>query len=206
MRKVIIGIAIAIIFWFVMFSPSTAQKVNFWVVMFSAGIVLSAYSLVNDKEKILFEFSFTFKTILLGIFSAVFLYFAFFIANLFFSFFFETTKEQISSVYLTKVGTSAIAISLLLLFVIGPAEEIFWRGFVQKNILQKTNKPVFSILITTIIYTLVHIWSFNPMLLLAALVCGLFWGYLYYKFQSLSIVIISHSLWDFLIFVLLPLK
>lgn len=206
MKKVYIGIGIAIIFWFIMFSPWTAQKINFWAVMFIAGMVLTAYSLTFDKTTLLKQLTFTKKSFLLGVISAVVLYLLFYLGNIIFSFFIELTKDQISKVYLTKEKTSPIIISFLLLFVIGPAEEIFWRGFIQENILQKTKNPLSAIVLTTIIYTLVHIWAFNPMLLLAALVCGFFWGFLYYRYQSLSLVIISHSLWDFWIFILFPLK
>ncbi|MCX6145762.1 MAG: CPBP family glutamic-type intramembrane protease, partial [Candidatus Kapabacteria bacterium] len=60
--------------------------------------------------------------------------------------------------------------------------------------------------ITILLYMLVHIWAMNPMLLLAALVLGLHWGYMYYKFGSLIPGIISHSLWDTIIFVILPIS
>jgi membrane protease YdiL (CAAX protease family) len=43
------------------------------------------------------------------------------------------------------------------------------------------------------------------MLLVAAGVCGLFWGLLYWREQNLIPVIISHSLWDVMIFVLFPM-
>ncbi|MGQ9819808.1 MAG: hypothetical protein ACUVQ1_07795 [Candidatus Kapaibacteriales bacterium] len=54
MKTIFSGIAIAIFLWFIMFSPWTAQKVNFWAVMLIAGILLSSYSFLNDKE-ILFK-------------------------------------------------------------------------------------------------------------------------------------------------------
>ncbi|MEK6655039.1 MAG: CPBP family glutamic-type intramembrane protease [Thermodesulfobacteriota bacterium] len=52
---------------------------------------------------------------------------------------------------------------------------------------------------------MVHAVSLNPMLILAAGVCGLYWGLLYQREQNLIPLIISHSLWDLLIFVLFPM-
>jgi hypothetical protein len=44
------------------------------------------------------------------------------------------------------------------------------------------------------------------MLLVAAAVCGFFWGWLYQREQSLIPVIVSHSIWDVLVFILFPLN
>ena len=60
--------------------------------------------------------------------------------------------------------------------------------------------------LTTVVYSLVHIVAFNVMLLVAAAVCGLFWGWLYQREQSLIPVILSHSIWDVIIFVVFPLS
>ncbi|MFN3270639.1 MAG: lysostaphin resistance A-like protein, partial [Candidatus Kapaibacteriota bacterium] len=95
---------------------------------------------------------------------------------------------------------------LLLLFVIGPAEEIFWRGFIFTKLNEIRNKPYVNLFWATLLYTFVHIWALNLMLLIAAFVCGLFWGYLFLRNKSLVPVIISHSLWDFAVFVLFPLN
>ena len=48
--------------------------------------------------------------------------------------------------------------------------------------------------------------ALNFMLLVAAAICGLFWGLIYQRERSLVPVIISHSLWDLIIFVLYPLS
>ena len=58
---------------------------------------------------------------------------------------------------------------------------------------------------TASVYALVHVVSLNPMLILAAAVCGLYWGLLFQREQNLIPLIISHSLWDVLIFVFFPM-
>ena len=77
-------------------------------------------------------------------------------------------------------AVSPIVIGLLLLLVTSPAEEIFWRGFIQRTTVEKLG-PVWGLIITTILYGAVHIWTFNITLIIAALVAGLFWGLMYLK-------------------------
>lgn len=206
MRKILFGISVAIFLWFLMFSPWTAQKVNFWAVMFIAGILLSSYSVLNDKAILLKKFNFTFRTFTIGLLSAILLYLVFYLGNFFINILFEASKYHVSSIYSIKSGSSTLLISFLILFIIGPAEEIFWRGFIQDNFQFFTKKSSFSIILTTFIYTSVHIWALNPILLIATMICGLFWGYLYYRYQSLGLVIVSHSIWDFLVFIVFPLS
>lgn len=206
MIKLSVGFTIALFFWFLMFSPITAQKINFWAVMSAATLSLILYTFFTNWKQIKLLFRFEIRHIRIGILSAIFLYLFFFVGHLISTNLFGFAKEQIINVYSTKEGTSLLVISILLLLLIGPAEEIFWRGFIQAQIYSKLVKPLPSILISTLLYTLVHIWSLNLMLLIAAFLCGLFWGFIFYRYKSLVPVIISHSLWDFAIFILLPLS
>ena len=93
---------------------------------------------------------------------------------------------------------------LLLLFIIGPGEEIYWRGFIQ-NTLSKKMGETKGYIISVLLYAGVHIITGNIMLVIAALVCGIYWGWLYKKEKSLLPVIISHAIWDLTIFVIFPL-
>ncbi len=89
--------------------------------------------------------------------------------------------------------------------MIGPAEEIFWRGYVQ-NALSKRWNPNTGFIVTTLVYALVHIWSFNFMLVMAALVVGAIWGLAYRLYpQKLGALIVSHAVWDVAVFVLFPI-
>ncbi|HQO41301.1 MAG TPA: CPBP family glutamic-type intramembrane protease, partial [Spirochaetota bacterium] len=57
----------------------------------------------------------------------------------------------------------------------------------------------------TLVYTLVHVWSFNFMLIMAAMVCGAFWGLIYKYNRSLTTLIVSHALWDLMVFIVFPI-
>ena len=122
------------------------------------------------------------------------------VSNLLFSF----APGQIQSVYATKTQLDAVWIGLLLVFIMGPAEEIYWRGFVQRLLVERYGVKA-GVLGTAAVYALVHAVSWNFMLIGAAGVCGLYWGILFQREKSLVPVIISHSLWDVMIFVLFPM-
>jgi membrane protease YdiL (CAAX protease family) len=63
-----------------------------------------------------------------------------------------------------------------------------------------------GLVIAAAIYTLVHVWSFNLMLIAAAGLCGAFWGLLFAVTGNVWPCIISHAVWDVVIFILLPIQ
>jgi membrane protease YdiL (CAAX protease family) len=180
---------------------------NFWIEMIFASGLLAVISMyINHKADINSRlYHFEKKYIVIGIISAAILYLVFFagdrISNLLFNF----AAQQVGGVYSNKSLLDPKLIGLLLFFFIGPAEEIFWRGFVQDTLADKfgDNK---GWIIASLIYGAVHIIAMNFMLFMAALICGFFWGYIYKKYKSLWPGIISHALWDLTIFVLLPVR
>ena len=105
-----------------------------------------------------------------------------------------------------KSGESPWLLSVLLLLLIGPAEEVFWRGYVQHTLSLRWN-PNIGFLVSTLLYAVVHAPSCNFMLLMAALVAGVIWGGLYRLFPGrLSMLVISHALWDAAVFVWFPIE
>jgi len=205
MKKVIIGFFIAAVFWFMMFSPWTKDAVNFWYAMLAATTTLTFYSLYFGKKDLRTVYNFTSSYILIGLVSAVVLYLVFYAGNFFSHLLFDFSKQQINNIYSTKEQADKIFIGLALLLWIGPAEEIFWRGFAQHKLMKKFG-DMKGFIITTIIYAFVHIWAFNFMLFMAALICGIFWGWMYYRYKSVIPGIISHAVWDAAIFIVIPIS
>jgi membrane protease YdiL (CAAX protease family) len=115
------------------------------------------------------------------------------------------SQQAIAAVYRHRQEAPLWLLTLLLAFWIAPAEEIFWRGVLQRW-LQGRLRRVAALLLATLLYTLVHAWSGNLPLLLAAFVAGLFWGGLFIWTGSLVPGIISHGLWDILVFVVAPFQ
>jgi len=143
------------------------------------------------------------KKIILGIASAVFLYLVFFIGNILSRKIFPFASAGIDSVYGFRGGASSMRIAVLMLLIIGPGEEVFWRGFIQRRY-QEHLGGWKGFLVATGIYAAVHLGSGNIMLVLAALTCGLFWGFLYLRYRSMMLNIISHVIWDISVFLLFP--
>jgi membrane protease YdiL (CAAX protease family) len=201
-KKVTLLSIAALLLWMVMFSPWTAHYINFWLMMSISAVVLLTGSMIIQRKDLSEIYQFKISYILIGIFSAFVLYMVFIVGNFAASQLFSFAKDQISGIYDLRKQSTPVVIGFLV-FLIGPAEEIFWRGIVQHTTAHRLG-PLQGYLIASLLYALAHIWAFNFMLVMAALVCGLFWGLVYMKYRSLWPGIISHALWDLLIFVLLP--
>ena len=209
------SILTAAILWFVMFSPWTAPHLNFWGAMTASACVLTGLALIGLKkqnEQLFGEpgshgdtLRLMLSTLLWGVCIAVALWWIFWIGDKVSAWMFGFAREQVNGIYAMKEGTPSWVIALLLLFLIGPAEEIFWRGYIQRN-LSRLWSPNMGFLVTLLLYTAVHIPSGNFMLIMAALTCGFFWGLLYRLWPNrLPAIILSHALWDAAAFVWFPI-
>ena len=219
MRRLAVAIVIAFLLWFVMFSQWTAPHLNFWWAMtFSACVLIllswfgvrstrSWRNVLNPSElpslwrgrgrlsSPLFE----------AIIIASLLYLLFWVGDKLSQELFTFARPQVDSIYQMKDGTPSWLIALLLLFIIGPAEELFWRGYVQRTLTQRWTANT-GFVVTTLIYTAVHLPSMNFMLIMAAFTCGFCWGLLYRLFpQHFPAIVLSHALWDAAAFVWFPL-
>jgi membrane protease YdiL (CAAX protease family) len=111
--------------------------------------------------------------------------------------------REIGRIYELRSAASRSAIATTLALVIGPGEELFWRGLVQRGLMRRYGR-VRGTLIASSIYGAVHLVSENLTLTGAAATAGLFWGTLYARDQRLAPVIISHVSWDIWIFLIAP--
>lgn len=205
MTSVVWLCALATLFWFVLFSPWTAPRLNFWLVMTLATAVLSAAGLWCQREKLREIYAFNPSHILIGLLSALLLYAIFWVGNLVSTQIFQFARPEIAGIYSTRAQASPLTIGLLLLFWVGPAEEIFWRGFVQERLCGRYGRTG-GYLAASFVYAAIHVFGFNVMLFMASLLCGLFWGAMYLKYRSVWPGLISHAVWDVLIFVIIPVQ
>lgn len=191
--------------FFVLFSPWTKGAIAFWPTMSLLTGLLAAGALMLDRKRLDRIYRFDRHAVVLGLLSAAFLYAVFFVGHFLATRILPFAAGQIGSIYGVKGGTSPMVIALLLLLIIGPAEEIFWRGFVQRRLCGRHGAMAGWILATTV-YALVHLWSFNFMLIAAAAVCGAFWGLVFLLSGRMWVCIISHAVWDVVILLLLPIR
>lgn len=203
-KKLIVGICIAAVLWTIMFSPWTSPHVNFWVMMTCSGLTLTLYSTWASPcwwKDIRFDLS----NIALGVLIAVALWGIFWVGDRLSSMMFDFARPQVNLIYGMKEGENPLVLTLLMLFIIGPAEEIFWRGYIQKNMSRRWN-PNVGFIVTTLVYSLVHVSKFNFMLIMAAAVAGFFWGLIYRFFpEKFGAILLSHALWDCAVFIWFPI-
>lgn len=199
-------IVVAALLWFFMFSPWTKELSNFWITMTGAGLCLTALALILQRDSLrTIAKDFDWRQIVLGLALAAVLWGVFWVGDKLSSMMFGFARGQVDNIYGMKVGLPSWLIAILLLLIIGPAEEIFWRGFVQRQLSERWGANC-GFIVATLIYTLIHIWSFNFMLVMAAMVCGVIWGGLYrLKPKWLPALIISHAIWDACVFVVFPI-
>ena len=193
-------VILATLFWFVTFYLTWS---SFWIKISFSAATLAILSLLlqpDCKERIRIDA----KAIVLGLVSAAVLYFIFWTGKAVSALILPFAGGQIGGIYDKGAGTPMWAIALLLFFVTGPSEELYWRGYLQKNLMMRFGQWQ-GWLLATAIYAAVHIWSFNFMLIGAAAVAGAFWGAMYWRLKNLAPVIISHSVWSAVIFAVFPM-
>lgn len=191
---------LALSFWFVTFRLAWGV---FWIKISCSAALLTLLSLAFEAA-ILKRIKFSPKGFLTGLLSAVLLYLIFWSAKVLSTKMFPFAAYQITGIYQKGTGMPLWLIALILFFVTAPFEEIYWRGFLQHNLMKRYGTWQGWILSTSI-YAGVHIWSSNFMLVSAAAVAGAFWGLIYLRLGNLAPVIISHSVWSVFIFSILPL-
>lgn len=196
-------IVVAAGLWFVMFSPWTAPHINFWYTMTTSAVVLTTLATLSCRECVT-TLRFTPGQIVAGVAIAAVLWGVFWVGDKVSQLMFSFARPEVDMIYGMKTGTDPVVVGLLLLLIIGPAEELFWRGFVQRSLSARWGADA-AFAVTLVLYTVIHVWAFNVMLLLAALVVGGCWGLLYrLRPQALPALIVSHAVWDVCAFVLFP--
>ena len=204
MKKPAVGICLAAVLWTIMFSPWTAPHGNFWMMMTCSGVTLTLFTCWVRPgwwKDVRIDFS----NIALGVLLAAALWGVFWLGEYFSTLLFDFARPQVDNIYGMKEGENPLVLTVLMLFIIGPAEEIFWRGYIQKNLSARWN-PNMGFIVTTLIYSLVHVSKFNFMLIMAAAVAGFVWGLAYRFFpEKFGAILLSHALWDCAVFIWFPI-
>lgn len=110
---------------------------------------------------------------------------------------------EIGDIYALRSLEPAGTIAARLSLVIGPAEELFWRGFVQAR-LRRRYGDVCGTVMATAAYGGAHLVTRNATLVGAATVAGAYWGVLSTAGASMESLIASHVVWDIVTFLVAP--
>jgi membrane protease YdiL (CAAX protease family) len=103
--------------------------------------------------------------------------------------------EEIGDIYALRSLRPNEELAARLGLVIGPAEELFWRGFVQRRA---------GYLTATALYGGAHLVTENATLIGAAAIAGAYWGLLRALGVPLGALVVSHVAWDIWIFLVAP--
>jgi len=195
-RRLLFGYILAHLFIFFTFE----QEKVFWYIFTATMLILISYSILDEAEQ---RESRKFH-LFIGILSGALLYGVFWIGDTLFDLLNLPLSNQITALY--KLFSPELTWHYFVLFlIIIPGEEIFWRGFIQKKLLTHTNAWT-SIILSTLLYASVQIHSGEFVLILAGLTGGFVWSILYAWKHSIRLVIISHIVFDLLLFGLFPLR
>lgn len=111
------------------------------------------------------------------------------------------TYARTLSAWKTGFAPPFLLVSAVMIIV---AEEALWRGVVSR-FFQERLGHVAGVFAGAVFYAGAHLMTMNPLLLGAAVACGVFWGLLYAATDDLTAPILSHLVWDMLILFVVPL-
>ena len=139
----------------------------------------------------------------LGLLSAAILYLTFQVGDRFARRYVPAGDAQIREIYALRTLRPREEIATRLAAVVGPAEELFWRGLIQAALMRRFGRWRGAALAAGA-YGGVHVTSGNFTLLGAAGVAGAHWCALYAAGVPLGALIVSHVAWDVWIFLVQP--
>ena len=196
-RRLILGILIAHLLLFFTFE----DKAVFWYIFTASMLVLISYTIIHENIE---DEAPTLTYLTIGIASGLGLFGLFWIGSGLIDLLNLPFYSQISRLY-NRFSPELFWHYLVLVLIIAPGEEFFWRGFIQKRINKYFDTKI-TIALSVLLYATVHLYSGEFILVLAAVIAGLAWSILYAWKRSLPLVIVSHIVFDLLLFVFIPLR
>ncbi len=174
---------------------------RFWERMTITGLALGSYSLLpghQPKRPHIGPLE-----VALGAASAATLYATFQVGDRFARRFIPTGGRDIEEIYALRELAPHSEIAARLATIIGPAEELFWRGFLESALMERYGRWP-GAAVAAAAYAGVHIVTGNFTLFGAAGVAGAHWSALHALGAPLGALIVSHVCWDVWIFLVQP--
>jgi uncharacterized protein len=174
----------------------------FWRRMTATGLTLGSLAVASEPE--LRRSRIRGRDLVTGLASAAGLYAVFQVGDRLARRLLPRGGEEISSVYeLRELGRSA-ELAARLGLVIGPAEELFWRGFVNARLARRLGRWP-GAAAGSLAYAGAHVATGNFTLFGAAGVAGAYWSALAAAGMPMGALIVSHTAWDLLTFLAAPI-
>ena len=111
--------------------------------------------------------------------------------------------DEIDEIYGLRELRPKDEIAARLAAVIGPAEELYWRGLLQRS-LSRAWGTIPGAALASLAYGGAHLVTGNAALVGAASVAGLYWSTLAAAGVPMAALITSHVVWDIWIFLVAP--
>jgi membrane protease YdiL (CAAX protease family) len=190
---VVVGLAVAAVAWGALFGLGRSA---FWSRAAVAGLTIGAYGVVAQRAAIGDFLRPTALDVAIGVAGAGVLYGVFWAGDLLLRRWSPASAAQVDDLYQVRSMSTPERLPMAaVLLVVGPCEELFWRGFVQARA---------GFIVALACYAAVHVWERKAVLILAAIAGGAFWGALFAWRGTLVAPIVSHALWDLAVVVWFP--
>jgi membrane protease YdiL (CAAX protease family) len=177
------------------------SRERFWPRMTRTGLVLGTFALAADPD--LRRTRIRGRDAALGVASAAGLYAIFRAGDRMARRIMPTGSEDIDDVYALRSLRSAGELAARLALIIGPAEELFWRGLVQRRLATSLGRWR-GAAAAAVAYGGAHVSTGNLTLTGAATTAGAYWSALAAAGMPMGALIVSHVVWDVWIFLIRP--
>jgi membrane protease YdiL (CAAX protease family) len=174
---------------------------RFWHRMTLTGLSLGSLALLTSRPARRMRIGR--KEVGLGLASAATLYATFKVGDAFARRYVPSGDAEIREIYALRTIRPKPEVAARLATIIGPAEELFWRGLVQEALMARYGRWTGAALAAAA-YGGVHVVTGNFTLFGAAGIAGAHWCALYAAGVPLGALVVSHVTWDIWIFLVQP--
>lgn len=178
-------------------------RVKFWDRMTTTGAILGTLAIAGDKT--LQRPRLRARDLALGVGIAAGLYGIFQVGDRMARRVLPAGDENIGDIYELRNLRPKDEIAARLAAVIGPAEELFWRGLLQRSLARVLGGGP-AALVGSAAYGSAHLVTGNPALIGAATVAGIYWSIWAAAGTPMAALITSHVAWDIWIFLVAPTR
>jgi CAAX protease family protein len=176
-------------------------RARFWRRMTKTGLALGGIALATDPD--LRRLKPRARDGALGLGSAAALYVVFQVGDRLARKVMPRGGQEIDQVYELRTLGSMPELAARLALVIAPAEELFWRGFVQRRLARRYGRWR-GVALASAAYAGAHASTGNATLVAAAGTAGAFWSALAAAGTPMPALIVSHVAWDLWIVLVAP--
>lgn len=171
----------------------------FWYLYGACTLFLMSFVIFDDDLE---ENSSFIKSLFPGIISGIVLYVIFYVGAILFKVLPGGLDASVKHAF-AAYSTNSLLVWLLLIFIIVPGEELFWRGFVLKR-MNRFFSPFVAAIISALILALFMCVSKSIAVVVSIFVASLVWNLLYQYKKSIILTYVSHLTFIFLLLVALP--